>query len=226
MLIAIAVSLLAHGALVTALWLWGGTGEPGPTPRLGGIREEPTRIRWVPSALPRPVETRAPAGEETAVAPRVAELEGALLRPALPERPPLPIAAPAGENSPPTVAPPPREPPPDLVRSPPDEPLPPPRPAATVSARSGPVLIGRIQPVYPRSCLAARHEGVVELLLRVDSEGKVTGAELVRTSGCRELDAAARKAALRLRYEPGRDEEGRAVAGEARLRVRFVIEPE
>jgi TonB family protein len=63
----------------------------------------------------------------------------------------------------------------------------------------------------------------VDLLLRVDAAGRVTAATVVGRSPCRELDEAARKAALRLRYEPAR-EGGMAVAGEARLTVRFVLE--
>jgi len=218
------LSLLVHGAIAASLWLRSGASDADPAPRLAGIRaEEPLRIRWVPSGPPRPAAPPVPAREESLLAPLSPGLDGAPPRPGLPDRPPLAVPAPPE----PTIAGPAAPAPPDpLAALPPPEPeesSPPPRPAAAVSARTGPVLIDPVVRVYPRSCLVERHEGVVELLLQVDPRGQVTAARVVAKSPCRELDEAARRGALRLRYEPAR-EAGEAVAGEARLAVKFVLE--
>lgn len=221
------LSLLLHAALLAALWFWSAAGGEESAPRLAGVREEtPIRIRWVPpervpppaAAIPSPARDDAlpplaPFGAGPAIAPPPPVDRSPLSPSPPPELPPLlvhPETAPAERSA-------------ESAR--PKPLLPPTAAAASVLAKSAPVLLDRIEPVYPRSCLLARHEGVVELLLAIDSEGRVTGARVVGRSRCRELDESARKAALELRYEPAREGD-RATAGEARLRVRFVIEPE
>jgi len=98
-----------------------------------------------------------------------------------------------------------------------------PAPPPSAAVRTGPERLDPVRPVYPRCCLRRGHEGTVELVLTIDAEGRVTAARVVSSAPCPALDASAREAALGLRYAPAREGD-RAVAGEARLRVRFELE--
>ncbi len=91
------------------------------------------------------------------------------------------------------------------------------------SAIQRPTLLSRVAPVYPQSCIDAEHEGVVLLLLSIDTVGKVTWAEIIEPSCCEELDKAAHKAALELEYKPA-TRNGRAVVGATTIKIRFLLE--
>jgi TonB family protein len=82
---------------------------------------------------------------------------------------------------------------------------------------------------YPEAALAARLEASVVVKVDVDVEGRVTEATIARPAG-NEFDEAARAAALRARFRPGR-RGGRAVASRISIRIDFhpppvVVQPE
>jgi len=81
---------------------------------------------------------------------------------------------------------------------------------------------GNPDPPYPS--IARRHgwEGVVELELVIDANGRVRAASVVRSSGFDVLDEAACDAGLDWRFEPARTG-GNAVESRLRTRVRFVL---
>jgi protein TonB len=57
---------------------------------------------------------------------------------------------------------------------------------------------------------------------RVDPDGGVSAARVIRSSGHRALDASARRAVLRSRFRPAR-RAGRPVASAVRVPVRFSL---
>jgi TonB family protein len=74
---------------------------------------------------------------------------------------------------------------------------------AGAAAVTPPRLIERVEAAYPPEALRAGLEGAPVLLLEIDAEGKVTGAQVVEPAG-HGFDEAAREAALRFRFEPAR----------------------
>jgi len=76
---------------------------------------------------------------------------------------------------------------------------------------------------YPESCRWRRHAGVVLLECDVDAAGIVRSARVLQSSGCREMDEAARKALLAGRFEPAM-EGGQPVAARLRQPVQFVLD--
>jgi TonB family protein len=166
-------------------------------------------LRELPLNLPGATTAPAPRWESVAASPQP-------LDPVVAE---LARLTPAEDSSPGNAVPPFLS-----IESPPSL-QPPPRPATTLAALVGTaaIRVSQVTPDYPRSCLNRAHEGVVELLLDVDAEGRVTGARVISRSSCRELDAVARRAAFELRYQPA-TRNGVAVAGKARWRVRFQLE--
>lgn len=70
---------------------------------------------------------------------------------------------------------------------------------------------------YPAAAVSAREEGRVGFRLQVDRTGRVSGCSIALSSGSSILDSATcRLLALRARFDPARDFEGRPTAGEAR----------
>lgn len=66
---------------------------------------------------------------------------------------------------------------------------------------------------YPRSALAARVQGNVEIRFTIGADGRVSGCTVTRSSGSAELDSTTcRLIEKRFRYRPARDAQGRAVA--------------
>lgn len=59
-------------------------------------------------------------------------------------------------------------------------------------------------PVYPRSCLILRHQGLVMIDVRVGVKGEVLEAKVAERSCCPSLDEAALEAVRAARYVPGR----------------------
>ncbi len=77
--------------------------------------------------------------------------------------------------------------------------------AASVSAASTakPARpLAPLQPSYPRRCQRRACQGSVSLELELHAEGHVISAEVVSSSGCASLDAAALEAALKARFAP------------------------
>jgi protein TonB len=75
----------------------------------------------------------------------------------------------------------------------------------TQAAVTLPVLIeGSSKPDYPASAIARHQEGAVRLKLHVGTDGRVTEAKILRSSGSDSLDWAAVTTALhKWRYRPG-----------------------
>jgi protein TonB len=72
-------------------------------------------------------------------------------------------------------------------------------------------------PDYPRQARRRGWQGVVDLRLRLDGEGRVTAVEVARESGFSVLDDAAVAAARRSRFRL-RGSQGEAVWGQMRYR--------
>ena len=77
-------------------------------------------------------------------------------------------------------------------------------------------------PVYPREEERRGITGTVTLLLTYDAAGTVTAVDVVKSSGNRNLDRAAVKAAQKWKVNPGM-RGGVRVAGKARTDVEFVL---
>lgn len=86
-----------------------------------------------------------------------------------------------------------------------------------------PALLDAPPAPYPPAALAAGVEGVVGLLLHIDAEGHVTGAEVLQPAGYG-LDEAAQAAALSFVFQPAR-QDGAAVACQLPYRYRFSLSP-
>ena len=85
---------------------------------------------------------------------------------------------------------------------------------------SDPIALNRIVPVYPRSARRKGHEGVVTVAISVAEDGVVAHAEVVSSSGYKELDDAALSAVRSARFVPATSD-GVRVRGELRLTFDF-----
>ena len=105
---------------------------------------------------------------------------------------------------------------------------PPPAPPAPVSAPADfegevdPTGKAMNPPVYPREEERRGITGTVTLLLTYDANGSVTAVDVVKSSGNRNLDRAAVKAAQKWKVNPGM-RGGVRVAGKAKTDVAFVL---
>ena len=85
---------------------------------------------------------------------------------------------------------------------------------------SDPIALNRIVPVYPRSARRKGHEGVVTVAISVAEDGVVAHAEVVSSSGYKELDDAALSAVRSARFVPATSD-GVRMRGELRLTFDF-----
>lgn len=65
---------------------------------------------------------------------------------------------------------------------------------------------------YPATAIRRGEQGIVDMILDVDQNGKVTNCQVANSSGYDDLDAVSCKTARRPRYEPARDAHGNSVA--------------
>lgn len=80
---------------------------------------------------------------------------------------------------------------------------------------------------YPSRDLHEEHEGVTKVRLEIGASGKVTGCEVVRTSGWPGLDqASCRTLTDRARFDPATDESGAKVTGSFITAVRWQLPKE
>ncbi|WP_410176409.1 energy transducer TonB [Sphingomonas desiccabilis] len=70
---------------------------------------------------------------------------------------------------------------------------------------------------YPAEALKRRQDGTTTLTVHVSSKGKVTTCSITETSGSTSLDDASCAFVRSVRFDPARDENGRAVEGDARF---------
>lgn len=87
-----------------------------------------------------------------------------------------------------------------------------------------PVLVKRVEPVYPDLARRAGIDGTVELEVSIDASGDVTDVEVVRGLPLG-LSEAAAEAVHKWKYKPARSPSG-PVASRKSLRVRFVLSSE
>lgn len=62
---------------------------------------------------------------------------------------------------------------------------------------------------YPKLASRRREEGDVTMSMCVDHKGRVSDVRLVKSSGSNALDEASLKGVQKLRFQPGRDVEGK-----------------
>ena len=104
------------------------------------------------------------------------------------------------------------------------EAAPPPSAAAGGVSASAPVPIESPSPDYPARALRRRESGEVLLRIEVDPRGVPASVEVASTSGSRDLDRAAARAARRWRFRPAM-RDGTPVAGVVNVPIRFDARP-
>ncbi|MDW7760739.1 MAG: TonB family protein [Acidobacteriota bacterium] len=93
-------------------------------------------------------------------------------------------------------------------------------PEPSEAAEIRPVLLGFEPPPYPQAARLFRREATVELKLLVDENGRVLQTDIVGSPAGFGFDEAAREAAFKAVFQPGRRDGSPAVM-EARLAVNF-----
>jgi protein TonB len=78
-------------------------------------------------------------------------------------------------------------------------------------------------PVYPALSRRLRESGQVTLRIALDDSGRITGSEVLHSSGSRRLDNAAREAVSRYRCRPA-ERNGRPTAAFALQRIDFILQ--
>jgi len=86
-----------------------------------------------------------------------------------------------------------------------------------------PATIYSPRPEYPAEALQQGIEGRVVLRVEIDAAGKVTATKVLRSSGSKLLDEAARRTVLKWRFDPPR-RLGRPVASKIAVPIRFEIQ--
>ncbi len=79
------------------------------------------------------------------------------------------------------------------------------------------------EPIYPREAARRGEEGDVGLLIHITPAGIPAAVDIVRSSGYRALDDAARNAVLGWHFHPGM-QDGRPVDSDFKLQVRFRVD--
>jgi TonB family protein len=131
-------------------------------------------------------------------------------QPLAPPPPPPAPPAPPTPPTPPTGDVPPPPPPPPTPMTPPVPPTPPTPPTPVWNEGDAPLRIGGaikeprkikdVRPIYPSEAQQARVQGIVILELRIDQDGRVEAARVIRPVAL--LDQAALDAVLQWEFEP------------------------
>lgn len=100
--------------------------------------------------------------------------------------------------------------------------------ATGVHAQTAPTLMARPGEFlnsgnYPPAAIRAHAEVKAVARLDIDRMGTVRGCTIDETSGNADLDIASCRAAQKMRFNPARDQGGKAVAGVYRLPVRWTL---
>ena len=85
-----------------------------------------------------------------------------------------------------------------------------------------PKLRASIRPKYPLASRKNKEEGTVCLLLKIDENGAVISADIERSSGFSQLDAAAKEAVLNARFNPAKLG-SKSVASTAQISLNFTL---
>ena len=92
---------------------------------------------------------------------------------------------------------------------------------ATVAETAPSVIRGPIE--YPASAVSAGEEGTVQVVAEVGIDGRVDGAKIYRSSGYRDLDAAALRSIAGWSFAPAM-EGGKPMAQEVVVPIRFQLD--
>ncbi len=87
-----------------------------------------------------------------------------------------------------------------------------------------PALIEQVPPEYPPEAEKAGIEGTVWVRALVDKNGKVSKACVLKSSGRDDFDRESVKAAIKYRYSPAKDDDGKPVSTWVTYRVTFVLQ--
>ena len=79
------------------------------------------------------------------------------------------------------------------------------------------------EPVYPPEAVRRAEQGAVMLLIHVSPEGLASGVDVLKSSGYRSLDRAAREAVTAWHFLPA-VKDGEPIAFDMALRVNFQLE--
>ncbi len=92
------------------------------------------------------------------------------------------------------------------------------------AASIGPKLVSNsLALAYPPASLLAREEGKVGVAVEVSKRGKPTKCIVVASSGFLQLDEQTCRQIRRARFEPGRDESGKAISSTYRTSLKWKI---
>jgi protein TonB len=139
----------------------------------------------VPTPVPTPPPTPPPVPDDVAVEK-------------VPTPPPTPIPTPAATATPKSVS----KPKPEPTENPAPRPA---KPAPGPSGARGSTSVGYLlnpAPEYPAAARAAREQGTVMISVEIDVKGRPQSVQLARSSGFKDLDAAAVRAVRRWRFKP------------------------
>ena len=129
-----------------------------------------------------------------------------------------------------TVVAPPTPPvvPPTIVAPPPPPPPPPPRKAQAPQPAQGDVRTAFSNDDYPESAIAAGAQGTAVARLTIGADGRVTGCDLVQSTGNGALDSTTCSILRRrVKFTPARDSNGNAMAGTYTTPpIKWVLPPE
>lgn len=202
--VAVVLSLAVHAAL----WMF----MKSPLPGMRRVQAPKLEISHVELSVGKDEEKPPRAAEETG---KSAARETPVPRLPVPDVETMSVrASPVGMKTPVPRA---REldpPPVEVVMT---EPAPSPS-RARVEAPARPVKA--ISPKYPRGARRRGEEGVVEADVTVEADGAVSSVEILKSSGYRELDDAAREAVMKASFTPARSG-GTNTASTARISLRF-----
>jgi len=191
------------GLAVDVVALDSGTLRPGNTNTPGGD-DAPEPVDDLPDRQPVP----APPADE---APLLGQTADSVEEPELTRPSPLPAASAVVRNET------------KLPGAPGGSRLAPGTPSAGGTAGSSEAnAIGSSKPTYPREAHLRQLEGRVVLLLRISAEGKVTEAQVHKSSGHAILDQSALNFAWTMKFTPAR-ENGQAVAVRALYPVSYSL---
>lgn len=211
------VSAMLHGGLILLVWMHAAADRSPPITVLELITPDERPVTPVTSPVASPPPPLAPRHRAV---PPTARVEPAPW-PAAPAALPAPGPPPAAAPSTPSSA---REPDAAAARPAEASQAPPAAPAAAPAAVSlaAPRPIDDVPPRYPETARRAGAEGTTLLRVRVLADGAVGEVRVERSAGHPALDAAARRAVQRWRFEPAR-RHGRPVEIWILLPVRFSL---
>jgi TonB family protein len=97
-------------------------------------------------------------------------------------------------------------------------------PASADAVVVPPHLLSKPQAKYPPTAIRQHHSGIVSIEVLIDKQGHAADVKVVRSSGYRELDAAAVESGKHFQFQPG-TVDGAPVEGHLIVPIDFYMEP-